>query len=84
VWALAGVGQDSAGKVARGSSRAEGTCPSLSFQVSMLNKASWPISSSVRLSGGFNSYEQISYTVHVHRKCHQFPLFCLRLASNAT
>jgi hypothetical protein len=24
VWALAGVGQDSAGKVARGSSRAEG------------------------------------------------------------
>jgi hypothetical protein len=26
VWALAGVGQDSAGKVARGSSRAEGTC----------------------------------------------------------
>jgi hypothetical protein len=30
VWALAGVGQDSAGKVARGSSRAEGTC-ALSF-----------------------------------------------------
>jgi hypothetical protein len=27
VWALAGVAQDSAGKVARGSSRAEGTCP---------------------------------------------------------
>ena len=26
VWALVGVGQDSAGKVARGSSRAEGTC----------------------------------------------------------
>jgi hypothetical protein len=26
VWALAGVGQDSAGKVARGSSRAEGAC----------------------------------------------------------
>jgi hypothetical protein len=26
VWALAGVGHDSAGKVARGSSRAEGTC----------------------------------------------------------
>ena len=26
VWALAGVGQDSAGKVAWGSSRAEGTC----------------------------------------------------------
>jgi hypothetical protein len=26
VWALAGVGQDSASKVARGSSRAEGTC----------------------------------------------------------
>jgi hypothetical protein len=26
VWALAGVGQDSAGKVARGWSRAEGTC----------------------------------------------------------
>jgi hypothetical protein len=26
VWALAGVGQDSAGKEARGSSRAEGTC----------------------------------------------------------
>jgi hypothetical protein len=25
VWALAGVGQDSAGKLARGSSRAEGT-----------------------------------------------------------
>jgi hypothetical protein len=29
VWALAGVGQDSAGKVARGSSRAEGTCSSI-------------------------------------------------------
>jgi hypothetical protein len=27
VWALAGVGQDSAGKVARGSSGAEGACP---------------------------------------------------------
>jgi hypothetical protein len=26
VWALAGVGQDSAGKVARGSSGAEGAC----------------------------------------------------------
>jgi hypothetical protein len=26
VWALAGVGQDSAGKVARGSSRVEGPC----------------------------------------------------------
>jgi hypothetical protein len=26
VWALAGVGHDSAGKVARGSSRGEGTC----------------------------------------------------------
>jgi hypothetical protein len=26
VWALAGVGQDSAGMEARGSSRAEGTC----------------------------------------------------------
>jgi hypothetical protein len=26
VWALVGVGQDSAGKVARGWSRAEGTC----------------------------------------------------------
>jgi hypothetical protein len=26
VWALVGVGQDSAGKVAWGSSRAEGTC----------------------------------------------------------
>jgi hypothetical protein len=26
VWALGGVGRDSAGKVARGSSRAEGTC----------------------------------------------------------
>jgi hypothetical protein len=32
VWALAGVGQDSAGKVAWGSSRAEGTCaPALQF-----------------------------------------------------
>jgi hypothetical protein len=31
VWALAGVGQDSAGKVARGSSRAEGTCAQFIF-----------------------------------------------------
>jgi hypothetical protein len=33
VWALAGVGQDSAGKVARGSSQAEGTCAITSFLV---------------------------------------------------
>jgi hypothetical protein len=32
MWALSGVGQDSAGKVARGSSRAEGTCRHCSFQ----------------------------------------------------
>jgi hypothetical protein len=32
VWALAGVGQDSAGKVAWGSSGAEGTCHSCFFK----------------------------------------------------
>jgi hypothetical protein len=31
VWALAGVGQDSAGEVARGSSGAEGACSSIPF-----------------------------------------------------
>jgi hypothetical protein len=33
VWALAGVGRDSAGKVARGLSGAEGACDAGSFKV---------------------------------------------------
>jgi hypothetical protein len=39
VWALAGVGQDSAGKVARGSSRAEGTCVGGFHGTSMANNS---------------------------------------------
>jgi hypothetical protein len=57
VWALAGVGQDSAGKVARGSSRAEGTCAPDQARVACFPMYRSPESSRVAVHLGSGSSE---------------------------
>jgi hypothetical protein len=60
VWALAGVGQDSAGKEARGSSRAEGTCASNEFFLSNNSQTlAFPVYEAVDLVFGLFFFNNI-------------------------